>query len=221
MPATIWIFAVYPALATFVSFQIEVMPHLLYPLFKVIMFLIPFLVWRKQPGGMRAIPEKAGLKKPNIIAGPATGLLLGGIILSAFVLIFKENTDTSVLQAKLISLDIVDHYWSVALFIALCNSALEEWYWRGFMLDQLKIGTESVLIMAGLNGFLFGLHHFFTLICYFPIGLSLGFTFGTMAAGAVWAFFRLKGMSLFDCYMSHIIADMTILWIGWEMIKGY
>lgn len=69
MSASIWIFAVYPAIATFITFHPEVKPHILYPLSKVIIFFISFLLWLKQFEDIMSIAGKAGLKKTGVIAG--------------------------------------------------------------------------------------------------------------------------------------------------------
>ena len=67
---------------------------------------------------------------------------------------------------------------------------------------------------------MFGLHHVFAMLPLFPVGWVAVFTAGTMAAGAAWAWMRVRGWSIWDCYVSHILADLSIMWVGYELIRG-
>ena len=75
----------------------------------------------------------------------------------------------------------------------------------------------GIVLIAG--GVLFGLHHIFALAPLFPWPLAAAFTVGTMLAGAVWSLMRIRGLSLWDCYVSHILADLAIMWIGWDLMQ--
>ncbi len=206
------IVACLPALATWSSFFLEIFPFLLYPLSKVILLILPFAVWRFREQAWSAGMSRMGLGRPSW-RGLASGALLGGVIWAAFVIFFAD-LDGDGIRHKLLSLGILDHYWSVSFFILAINSALEEWFWRGFLLDEFKNRVKQPAVIVGLGGLFFGFHHYFTLLPYFPLDLTIFFTFATMVAGALWSWHRLCGWSLADCYVSHLAADLAVLVIG-------
>ena len=209
---TILVFACLPALATWSSFYLEIFPFLLYPLSKAILFALPFIVWRLREKGWRAGFGRMAIRLPTW-RGVASGAALSCVIYLAFVLFFSD-LDSSGIRHKLISLGILEHYWSVAFFILAINSAFEEWFWRGFLLDEFRIRVKQPAVIIGLGGLFFGFHHYFTLLPYFPLGLTLFFTFATMVAGGIWSMHRLQGWSLADCYVSHLCADLAVLCVG-------
>jgi len=65
---------------------------------------------------------------------------------------------------------------------------------------------------------MFGLHHVAAMMSLFDVQKLTLFVAGTMLAGGVWAWMRLRGQSIWDCYISHVMADMAIMWIGYDLI---
>lgn len=207
-----------PMLATLVSFYYEVMPHITYVGAKALMVMLPIWVWRRHGLDGDGILRRAGFTRTNGIAGIASGLVLGGIVLGAYYLFFAGNLDPAPIQAKLSSLGLAERFWVAGMFICLLNSGLEEWFWRGFILERMHQSMSAAKAIA-LSSLLFGAHHYFTLLPYFDAGLAAFFTCGTMAAGAVWAFMRIRGASLVDCWISHIMADLAIISVGWMLLR--
>ena len=91
---------------------------------------------------------------------------------------------------------------------------------RGFLLGELWARIPSPVGVVLVGGVLFGLHHIFALLGLFPWPLALLFMSGTMLAGAVWTWMRVRGLSIIDCYVSHILADLAIMWIGWDLMQS-
>jgi membrane protease YdiL (CAAX protease family) len=213
---TVWL--VFPAVATWTSFTLQWWPQVLYPLSKVVLVVAPFVVWRLR--SVITALRQAGVKKTGGLWGLISGAVLGAVIFAAWQGLFQGQISGDGIAAKLTSLNLIDHYWSVALFIAMINSLLEEWYWRGFVFERLKERKLAAVWVVVLGGIGFGLHHYFTLIVYFSLPITLFFTFATMVAGALWSWMRCRGVSLVDCYISHLIADVALLWIGWQLLGG-
>lgn len=211
---------IFPALATWSYFTLQWWPQVLNPLSKVVLVVAPLLFWCRNGWSLSTIFKRAGVVRTNGIIGVVSGAVFGAIIWCAWLLCFQGQLDGSNIAAKLTSLNLIEHYWSVAIFMALANSLLEEWYWRGFVYDQLVQRALSRPAIVALGGVGFGLHHYFTLIVYFPLSVTLFFTCVTMIAGGAWSVMRLKGVSLIDCYVSHIVADFALLWIGWQLLGG-
>lgn len=210
----------FPALATWSSFTLQWWPHLLYPLSKVALLVVPVIYWCRGGCSLSSLCRRAGISRSRGVIGVLSGLVFGAIIWGAWLFCFKGQLNGELIANKLTSLNLLEHYWSVAIFIALANSLLEEWFWRGFVYDQLNQHRFSPVALVALSGLGFGLHHYFTLIVYFPLSVTLFFTFITMVAGGAWSLMRLKGVSLIDCYISHLVADFALLWIGWQLLGG-
>jgi membrane protease YdiL (CAAX protease family) len=104
------------------------------------------------------------------------------------------------------------------MFLSFSNSLVEEYYWRGFLLDQLRRRLDNVLWLGLLAGGLFGLHHVFVFAPLLGLPTAVLCTLGTVVAGVVWSWQRLKGWSLLDCYVSHILADLAGLWAVWDVM---
>lgn len=204
--------SILPALTTWSAFYLEVWPYIIYPLAKISLLFLPFAVWRLAGHRWLAGLPDMGLGPPSR-RGVVSGLLLSVLIVGAFFLL-AAHLDGSAIRQKLESLAILDFYWTAAFFILAVNSALEEWYWRGFLLAEWRNHVKQPAVVIAGGGLFFGFHHFFTLLPYFPLALALLFTGATMLAGALWSRQRLQGWSLLDCYLSHLVADLTIIMVG-------
>jgi len=184
------------------------------------MIILPVLVWWKTQKDRIGFGEYVGLKRTNILPGLGVGVLMGGVILSGYYLFFGSVIDPRLLQEKVSSLGLREYYWGMAVVVSVGNSLFEEYYWRGFIINELKRWFKSTLTLCIVGGFLFGLHHICVLLPIFDWKWALVFTAGTMAAGGVWSWMRMRGYSILDCYISHIMADSAIMWIGYDLIKN-
>jgi len=103
-------------------------------------------------------------------------------------------------------------------FVSLGNALFEEYYWRGFLVselgDRLHSRWRTVLVAGGL----FGLHHIFALTWLGDVWMVAPAVLATMVAGAAWAYLRVSGRSIVDCYISHVLADVAIMWVGWDVL---
>jgi len=120
--------------------------------------------------------------------------------------------------AKVESLGLLEHYWIMALFISLLHSLFEEYYWRAFLLSELRSWIPGTLLLCLLSGAVFGLHHIFAMLSLFSWPLVLLCVLGTMFAGGIWSWMRLRGYSIWDCYISHVLADLAVMGIGYHLI---
>ncbi len=210
---------IYPAALTFVAFSLELGYPASYAIGKVVMVLIPLAVWRWKRLPRTELFHTIGIKRTTLLPGLAGGILFASVIILLYLFVFRDRIDPRPVIDKVRSLDIMDYYWFMALFLSLGNSLMEEYYWRAFLYGAFLRRFSSLTTVCLLNGALFGLHHIFPLSQYFPIHLALLFTAGTMAAGTAWSFLRAKGYSIFDCYLSHILADLAIFYAGWNIMQ--
>ena len=212
-------FCLLPAFQTAVSVYWEWHTAITYPVLKAIMILIPVIVWLKSHRGTASIKERLGLKRTNTLPGLCVGAIMGGVILSSYYAVLRPMVDPSLLIVKIRSLGLLEHYWIMTLTISLWNSMFEEYYWRGFIMSELQGWSLSIPTLCVLGGMLFGLHHLFVVLPLFEWPVVLFCTLGVMAAGSLWSWMRLRGYSILDCYVSHVVADLSIMWIGYDLIK--
>jgi len=209
-----------PAVQTLVAVQLQWMTAITYPALKAVMVLAPVAIWRWARLGRVEVLGRIGVQRTRLWLGVLVGAAMAGAILTMYYAIFRSRVDcvAPLLIDKLNSLGLREHYWSMVVVISLANSALEEYYWRGFILSELlgRVGrAEACLIAGGL----FGLHHVFAVLCLSNVWLIALGVACTVAAGLVWAWMRAGGASLIDCYVSHVMADLAALWVGWDLIS--
>ena len=210
-----------PALQTAVSVYWELWPFLTYPLLKLAIVAAPIVTWWAYRRPIREVLREIGLKRTRCLPGLVSGVILAAPILAAYYLLKSRGliSGADVID-KVRSLG-VDHwaaYWGMAAFISLSNSLVEEYYWRGFVVSQLRGRLSGRLAVSLLAGGLFGLHHLFVMLPMLPPGVAALGILGIVFAGVVWSWMRLSGVSLLDCYVSHILADLAGFWAGWELI---
>jgi len=208
-----------PTAQTFLSVYLEIWPFVLYPLMKVLILATPILVWLAFRRPRNVLLNDLGVKRTNLLRGLASGVFVAGVILVSYFTFMGPMVDPGPIAAKAKSLGILEHYWLMAVFISFWNSLVEEYYWRAFLFDQLRGYTGRTVWLVLLGGALFGMHHVFVFLGLVSLPLAALFTLGTAFAGGLWAWQRARGHSIFDCYVSHILADLAGLWAGWDLIQ--
>jgi len=210
-----------PAVQTLVTIQLQWLTAITYPALKAVMVLAPVAVWRWARLGRAEVLRRIGVQRTRLWLGALVGAAMAGAILAMYYAIFRGRVDhvAPLLIDKLNSLGLIEHYWSMVVVISFANSMLEEYYWRGFILSELLGRVDSRAMACLLAGGLFGLHHVFAVLCLADAWLIALGVACTVAAGFVWAQMRARGASLIDCYVSHIMADLAALWVGWDLIS--
>ena len=147
------------------------------------------------------------------------GAILSGIILGGYYGLFRSMVEPERLVEKVEKLGIINYYWVMAVFVSLGNALFEEYYWRGFLVSEWGERLRSRWLLVLVAGGLFGLHHIFALAWlgeWWLAALAVG---ATMVAGGTWAYLRASGRSIVDCYVSHLLADFAIMWVGWDVLQ--
>ena len=207
-----------PAVQTAVAIHCQWHPAITYPALKALMIVAPIVVWRRSRRSASEVRRRLGLKRTRGLAGLALGALMSAVILGGYYAVLRPAIDPAGVLAKARSMGLLEHYWTMALVIALGNSLFEEYYWRGFIVSELGAWTRSTTVVVAVAGGMFGLHHVFAMLALFELPLLALFVLGTMLAGGVWTWMRRQGRSILDCYISHVFADLAILWVGYDLI---
>jgi len=113
--------------------------------------------------------------------------------------------------------------WKYAVFggfYALCHSFLEEYYWRWFVFGQLRrfVPPWAAVVVSAVG---FMAHHIILLGVYFgPWSFATAFfSFAVCVGGVIWAWLYYHGKSLYGPWLSHLLVDAGIFYIGYDVMK--
>lgn len=215
---SLWLFV--PAASIGVTMATYIAPGLwgqtIFTVTKIWLVILP-IFWRLKV-------ENKTIKIPKItIKQFKFGLILGLIMSAAIVITYwfigqkflditevrNQATAAGITTASIYLLGVI--YWS------LINSFIEESVWRGFVYRQCLI-FQAKLTAIITSALFFTLHHIIALFFYLqnPI-LAIISSFGVFLAGVIWsACYRKSGF--WACYLSHILADLAIGFVGWHLL---
>jgi membrane protease YdiL (CAAX protease family) len=192
---------------------------------KVIQFAFPAVfVALTDPSSLRPrLPTWQG-----VLAGVAFGLLVG---LAAMALYYGWLKHSSLLRntpdkihQKFQDMGVasVSGFVLVAVFYSGVHSLLEEYYWRWFVFGWLKrhLRLWPAIALASLA---FMSHHVIVLAVFFPgvkgfFTLALPLASGVAVGGGVWCWLYHKTGSLWAAWISHLLIDAAIMWIGYDLV---
>jgi hypothetical protein len=145
-----------------------------------------------------------------------------GIILGAYWFFGQHWIDATDIRAKAqqvgISSPII--YLVGAMYWTFINSLFEEYIWRWFVYSKCEVlipGKGAVL----LCGLLFTLHHIINLVAYTENWLVVVLaSLGVFLAGAIWSWCYLMYRSIWSSYFSHVLADLAIAIVSWQLLFG-
>lgn len=169
-------------------------------------------------------PGQSGEKRhrASLLPGTVFGLLVVGLLF--FLLkgtpmgaVVTDNSDQ--MAERIRGLGVEKHFLWFALFISFAHAALEEYYWRWFAFGQARklMSVRKAHLVAAAG---FASHHIVILSQFFPIGWALFFGVCVGIGGAVWSWLYQKYNSLWGAWVSHMIVDLGLMWIGWEVLQA-
>lgn len=190
---------------------------------KVVQFVLP-VVWV-----MFVLRERIEWRRPST-NGVATGLLFGLAVAAAGWLVFRYVLESSPLfvaateqiRAKVagFGLDSVPKFVALGVFYSLAHSLLEEYYWRWFVFGQLRrlVPRWPAIVVSSLG---FMAHHVLVLSLYFGWWTwpTLLFSAAVAFGGAFWAWLYDRSGSLVGPWLSHLVVDAGIFFIGFQLMR--
>ena len=195
---------------------------------KVVQFSLPVWWWTALRGGLprsglgrggwrlAAIGLGSGLVLSAGLAALYAGLLRGSPLLAEAAVRIRQAIGDFRISGPA-------GYLAMAAGLSVVHSLLEEAYWRAFVFQRLSAGLPSALAV-GLGSLAFAAHHLIVVARYLPPDhfwtLAVPATAAVGLAGAHWcALFRRTG-SLLAPWLSHLVADVTVLSIGYLLVWG-
>jgi len=155
--------------------------------------------------------------KKNILPMIITGIVLAGVYISAFLL-FKGSLNLQLIATKLqgmISLN-VSNLIFIGLYIVIFNSLLEEYFWRGFMFQELRNTVKPWLAYA-LTGIAFSFHHVMFYYNWFNLTFFLVVTLGLIFYAIIMNFLFQRYKDLLSCWLVHAFVDVVQIGIGFAI----
>ena len=159
-------------------------------------------------------------KWSEVKVGLGLGIVMFGAISLAYLSIGQQAIDLAEIRAKAAEVGITKPslYLAGCVYWSFINSLVEELTWRGFVVSQCKILVAPKLAVL-LAALFFTAHHSLALYGYthnWPI-VILG-SLGVFVAGIVWAWCYSHYRSITPGYISHILADLAIAIIGYQLL---
>lgn len=172
--------------------------------------------WKHNRNSLR-IPK---FERQKTLVGITWGLLMFGVIIVAYWLLGKRWIDLKDIREKATEVGIT----SLSIYLAGCfywcfiNSFIEECIWRGFAYSQCARLTSGIAAVL-LSALFFTLHHTIALYAYTQnwLVVIIG-SLGVFLAGIIWSWCYRNYKSLVPSYIAHVLADIAIAIIGWDLL---
>ncbi len=179
---------------------------------KILLFLlVPILLASTANVSLKAFfrPDKASL-----LTGGILGLVTFGVILGAYA-ILGDLLDLSAVPAALEAGAGVtkDNFLFVGTYIALCNSLLEEFFFRGFLFTGLKRNGSAVFAYV-FSAAAFALYHGGMLIAMVPPVLFLLALAALFFCGLLFDYLDSRKETLYISWLLHMGANLAINAVG-------
>jgi membrane protease YdiL (CAAX protease family) len=194
-----------------------------YLVVKTIQFAFPILwVWF-----VLREPLRVGRASTNgLMVGAAFSALVVGAGWLLFDFVFRETAVFHHASEKILNkidgfgINSVGKYVVLAAFYSLFHSLLEEYYWRWFVFRQLRrlVRLWPAIVVSALG---FMGHHVIVLHEFFKEAPALAWalSFAVAMGGAFWAWLYERTGSIFGPWLSHLLIDAGIFWIGYDLVR--
>ncbi len=170
---------------------------------------ISLVVTRKETAMLRFFKPN----KKTLLTMLAFGVLMYTFIIGAYFLLGKYF-DLSGITSSLDEIGVTkNNFVFVALYIAVCNSFLEEFIFRGIGFIGLtdKIGEKWACIFSAIC---FALYHITMMIGWYSIWLTALIIFALFVGGIILNLLDRKCRTLYPAWIVHIFANLAINTIG-------
>ncbi len=160
------------------------------------------------------------LQKQPLLVGGALGFGVICLILGTYFLLFPY-LDFSAVEGQLdLRMNINEsNFMIVAVYIALCNSFLEEFYFRGFLFFRLK-AVSSPLFAHGASSVIFALYHVAIMVTWFDWWVFALCMLALVIGGVLFNLLDDGTESLYPSWLTHGCANVAINSIGAMLLYG-
>lgn len=173
-----------------------------------------FFGWRET---LRGRPQQSWGRVIALGLFSGIGISLLGVLLMATPLGALVRDGGGLVREKASALGFAQNYLLFAVFISLFHSALEEFYWRGFVFGQLR-NRLSNLASHALAAAAFAAHHLVVTLQFFPAPLAILLAIFVAVGGVIWTLVYQRQGTLVGCWVSHLCVDAFLMIVGYQLI---
>jgi membrane protease YdiL (CAAX protease family) len=217
----------FPLLAAWLYFLVftdrQSLPAI-YSISKVVQFSFP-LAWTLAV--TRGRLPRLSLAPRALLEGVASGLVMMLALFLVYVALqdqaplLEEARPRILERVQAFGIDTPMRFLGLALFLSVIHSLLEEYYWRWFVFGRLQERMHVAGAVA-LSSVAFTLHHVIVLHAFLGPRFwpaTLGFSLAVAGGGAAWAMIYRRCKRLAAPWISHILVDLAILSMGYDLIR--
>lgn len=189
--------------------------------FFLLLFPIIITIWVLKERVLASLPDIPRQRMRSIVMGSVFGIatvaLMFGLLKTGIGDVVRESNGP--IRKFVSGLGVLDNFWIFAIFLSCIHSYMEEFFWRWFVFGNLRklIPVGGAILLAGIG---FASHHVVILSKFLPLPWAVLFGAFVGLGGIVWSWFYYKHNTLWGAWISHMIIDFGIMWIGWELIQS-
>ena len=193
---------------------------------KVIQFSLPLLAlenWRLP--ALPVVLQRLSLRRGEALRWTAVSALAAAAVSVLYSVVLRD-TGLAAGAAQRIAPKLDDFgvanpasYLLLALLLSFVHSFLEEYYFRWFIFGGLRRRTSLGTAYA-LSSLTFMSHHVIVIATYLgaeEVPLIALLSVGVAAGGLFWAWLYQRTGSLLSPWLSHIVGDLAIMGIGYDL----
>ena len=182
---------------------------------KIVFFLVlPILFFLFNKNDISEFKKLFVFKKKGLLTSIGLGIAVFIVIMGGYFLtkdlIDYSNVTTSLTESMGIT---ADYFIYVAFYIAIINSFLEEFFFRGYGFITLKKYSSRKFAYLFSSG-VFAVYHIGMLIGMFNIGALLLLLAWLVAGGCIFNYLNEKNDNIYSSWFVHMFANFAINTVG-------
>lgn len=153
-------------------------------------------------------------------------LAINGVVILAGTFLIWPLLEPSFIAMDVVSdqfkqVNLLTHtdFWILAIYMTIVNPVLEEYFWRGYLYEQLKSVMPTILAVL-VSSFFFGLWHYVIIQHFFAPAWHIPLTMLVMLGGVIFAWLYERN-GIFDAILAHgLAADLPVMLVVYHVMSG-
>lgn len=185
---------------------------------KIALFMIVPLVASRIDRSILYLPLLSP-KKKGLLFAALLGIAVYGVIVGAYFLLSPFFDFSKIAGALTENAGVTaENFLYVSLYISFVNSFLEEFFFRGFIFQNLKNhgGRVAAYLISAIS---FSLYHVAMMIGWFSVAPFILVMVGLILGGIIFNFLNEKLDTIYCSWLTHMFANFAINTIGFMLLK--
>ena len=158
-------------------------------------------------------------KKKGLLFAALLGIAVYGVIVGAYFLLSPFFDFSKIAGALTENAGVTaENFLYVSLYISFVNSFLEEFFFRGFIFQNLKNhgGRVAAYLISAIS---FSLYHVAMMIGWFSLPLFLLVMAGLLLGGFILNRLNERLDTIYGSWLTHMFANFAINTVGFMLLK--